>query len=296
MKEFDVVVVGGGPAGLTAALCLGRARRSVVVFDVGNPRHAVARGVHNFLTRENMPPGDLRRIAWEQVAAYPSVLGPVRRRVRSAQRDGSTFVVEADDGEVYRTRALLIATGVQDQHPDIAGYAERWGHSIHPCPYCHGWEIREQPVAVLGDGASVGYMAPLLRAWTDDVVALTNGAQVHADVRAELERRHIPLHEQRIVRLHGPDHTLAAVEFDDGTSLARSALFSLTPQRQVPFVRSLELQLDESGYVEVDSMMQTSREGVWAAGDSTSHLQQVVEAAAQGMRAGACINATLTLG
>lgn len=290
--EPDVVVVGGGPAGLTAALYLGRARKEVVVVDAGNPRHAVSDGVHNFLTRDGLPPAELRREAWAQMAAYPSV-GRVDDRVETLSRDGERWIVQTKAHGELRARALLLATGVVDQHPEIDGYAARWGHAIHHCPYCHGWEMKDQPLAVLAHGDAATHLAPLLQGWSDDVMLLTNGVSLDAATRSALEAAGIPVHEAPIASLQGPDNELHAVVLENGTTLERRGLFVAADQKQVPLVERLGLDQTDDGYVQVDVFGATSLPMVWAAGDLTSRLQQVVEAAAQGARAGAMINMSL---
>lgn len=295
MRQVDVVVVGGGPAGLSAALCLGRSRRSAVVIDAGSPRHAVAAAVQNFLTRDGLPPHELRAIAWEQMARYPSVDGPIEGRVVDARRAEGRWLVETDSGATFSARAILVATGMIDEHPQIPGFAERWGSSIHQCPYCHGWEVRDQPVAVLAKPEAALHLAPLLRGWTEDVAVFTNGATPSDDERQALADLGIPMCDQPIAELRGPGPSLEEIVLENGSSMRRKALFAVSEQRQVPFVSALELELGEAGYVVVDQMMKTSRDGIWAAGDLTSRMQQVVEAAAQGFRAGAMIQANLTI-
>ena len=295
-EDVDVAIIGGGPAGLSAALCLGRGQRRVVVLDAGSPRHAVAEGVHNFLTREGLPPAELRRVAWEQMAAYPSVRRATEGPVERLSWDGSRWIVEDALDARWRARAALLATGMIDQHPDIPGYRERWGHGIHHCPFCHGWEVRGTPVAVLGAGESPVHLGRLLRGWTDDVVVLTNGATLDDEHASQLRASGVPVDSRRVTALTGEGRSLEAIHFDDGTTLARSALFVATAQRQVPIVERLGLERTEQGYVRIDMMMQTSLPMLWAAGDLTSRLQQVIEAAAQGFRAGAMIQAKLTIG
>lgn len=292
---IDVVVVGGGPAGLSAALCLGRARRSVLVIDSGEPRHAVAEGVHNFLTREGIPPSDLRVVAWEQMRAYPSV----RRHdgtVVSLERRDDRWIVRCDRGQSWTASAVLLATGVVDQHPDIRGYDGLWGRSIFLCPYCHGWEVRDQPLAVLGQGRPLAEFAPLLKSWSNDVVVCTNGVPLEPDLREDLAARGLEIRATVIAELEARDGALAAILFADGSRLDRHAVFVMQSPRLVGLVAELGLELDERGFVRVDEDGATSAPRLWAAGDLTSKRHQVLEAAAQGLRAAVAINRRLVFG
>ena len=287
--EVDVVVIGGGPAGLAAATCLGRARRSVVVVDRGAPRHAVSEGVHNFLTRDGMPPADLRAVAWEQMREYPAVRRHDGDVVALAQRD-DRWSVRSAGGDAWVADAVLLASGVVDVHPAIPGYDALWGRSIFLCPYCHGWEVRDRPLAVLGQGAALAQYAPLLRSFSDDVVVCTNGAALDTDVAASLAAFGLDVHTAPIASLDARDGALDAIRFDDGTRLERHALFVHSTPRLPALVAELGLDLDEQGFVRVDADGATSAPGLWAAGDLTSRRHQVTEAAAQGLRAAMAIN------
>jgi thioredoxin reductase len=291
----DVVVIGGGPAGLAAALCLGRARRSVLVVDSGAPRHAVAEGVHNFLTRDGMPPSALRAVAWEQMRAHASVSRHEGTVVSLEPRDGR-WVAALDDGVSCAADAVLLATGVVDQHPALRGYDTLWGRSVFHCPYCHGWEVRDQPLAALGQGPAIAQFAPLLRSWSDDVVVCTNGAPLEPDVEQELSAFGLGVRTAPIAELEARDGALDAIRFEDGTRLSRHALFVVASPRLPGLVADLRLDLDERGYVRVDEDGATSAEGLWAAGDVTSRRHQVMEAAAQGLRAAMAINRRLVFG
>ena len=292
--SFDVVIIGGGPAGLSAALCLGRARRSVLVVDSGHPRHAVAEGVHNFLTREGIPPAELRVIAWQQMRTYPTV-SRLGATVQSLDRHDERWLVHTDDGRVVSADIVLLATGVVDSHPDIPGYAELWGRSIFHCPYCHGWEVRDQALAVLGHAPELAQFAPLLTGWSENVVVVTNGEQLTADVEHELRSRAIELRTQAIAEL-APTANGMAIEFVDGSRLERDALFVMSSPRLPDFVANLGLELNQSGLLRIDEHGATSSPGLWAAGDLTSRRHQVVEAMAQGLRSGVAINRQLALG
>lgn len=294
VHEVDALIIGGGPAGLAAALCLGRARRTVVVVDADAPRHAVAEGVHNFLTREGLPPAELRAVAWEQMREFPTV----RRHAGSVQaldaREGR-WIATGDDGSAWSARAVLLATGVVDRHPAVRGYDALWGRSIFLCPYCHGWEVRDRPLAVLGAGEGLAHFAPLLRSWSDDVVACTDGAPLDDATRATLAAHGIAVHTALVAELEARGGVLDAIRFDDGTRLARHAIFAMATPRLPALVAALGVALDDDGWVRVDGDGATSLPGLWAAGDLTSRRHQVIEAAAQGLRACTAINRALVL-
>jgi thioredoxin reductase len=291
-RFVDVIVVGGGPAGLAAALCLGRARRSVLVIDAGLPRHAVADGVHNFLTRDGLPPAALRTVAWDQMRAYPSV-GRHQGAVVSLERGVDRWVATCDTGESWSAQAVLLATGVVDQHPMIRGYDALWGRSVFHCPYCHGWEVRDQPLAVLGQGRALAQFAPLLRSWSDDVVVCTHGAALEPDTEAVLAAHGVEVRTAPIAELEAKHGALDAIRFRDGTRLARHTLFVVPSPRLPDLVAGLGLELVDGGYLRIDDDGATSAPGLWAAGDLTSRRHQVTEAAAQGLRAAFAINRTL---
>jgi thioredoxin reductase len=263
--------------------------------DRGHPRHAVSHGVRNFLTRDGIAPAALRAEAWAQLAAYPAV----RRRdaeVARLARDGDRWRAELSDGAAVRARFVLLATGVIDEHPEIPGYQERWGDAIFQCPFCHGWEMRDKPLAVLAAGEAAGHMAPLLRGWSADVMLLTNGQPLDAAVREDLDRRGIPVVTAPIAALEGPGASLSHVVLADGTRIAREGLLVYLRQRPVPLVEGLALERTPEGYVVVDMAMRTSAPGVWAAGDLTSRMQQVGVAAGQGAVAGSAMVGALVLG
>ncbi|MEM9194047.1 MAG: NAD(P)/FAD-dependent oxidoreductase [Myxococcota bacterium] len=290
---LDVLIVGGGPAGMSAALYLGRGRKRVLVVDDDNARHRVSDGVHNFLTREGIAPAALRTVAWEQLGTFPNLSRRQGRVERLRPRDGGW---EAEvGGDRLFARTGLVAVGVVDQHPAIEGYEEKWAKSIHHCPYCHGWEMRDQPLAVLASGEAAAHLAPLLRGWSQDVVLLTHGETLDDETEAMLTSREIPVRHERVVALRGPGSELESIHFESGEPLPRTGLFVAAEQRPTPLVAGLEATL-EGPYLDVDPEQRTSLPRLWAAGDCTTRFQQVIEAANQGARAAASINAELTLG
>jgi thioredoxin reductase len=224
--------------------------------------------------------------------AHPSV----RRHegtVVSLERLDDRWIAARDNGESWAANAALLATGVVDQHPEIAGYDALWGQSIFHCPYCHGWEVRDQPLTVLGQGSSLAQYAPLLLSWSDDVVVCTNGEPLEPDLEQDLSARGLEIRTAPIAELEAKDGKLDSIRFDDGTRLARHTLFVVPSPRLPKLVADLHLDLDERGFVRVDDDGATSAPGLWAAGDLTSRRHQVMEAAAQGLRAAMSINRRL---
>lgn len=186
---YDVVIAGAGPAGLTAALYLGRSRRRVLVADTNQPRNAGSPASHGFFTRDGASPSELRRIGREQLASYPSI--SLRdTEVVSAYRDDETLVLSLADGERVQSRSLVLATGVRDELPAINGLAEQWGRGVFHCPYCHGWEVRDQPIAMLVDPKHLDRAVPLMLNLSQDIVVLTNGASsIPSELAETIEQR-----------------------------------------------------------------------------------------------------------
>jgi thioredoxin reductase len=288
-KIEDVLIIGGGPAGLSAALYLGRARKTVRVIDAGSPRHAVAEGVHNLLSREGIPPAELRRIAWGQMAQFPTVSRTSEARVSTLLWTDGRWRATTETGEVFEARTALLATGMIDIHPEIQGFAQFWGASIHHCPFCHGWEMRDEPLALQASGPMAAERVQLFRGWSADVVLTTHGVPLEPEQRAELARLEVPFYEQKIVALAGEGSQLDTLIFDDGTRLARRGLFTTPVQRQVPLVADLNLAADDMGFVKTDFMQRTSMPMLWSAGDLSARMQQVGESAAAGGRAAGSI-------
>ncbi len=290
---FDVAILGGGPAGLAAALVLGRMRRRVLVLDSDDPAHGVSEGVHGLFGHDGTPPLELRRIAREQLSPYESVI--VRMvAVQEARPTPSGFSVAAD-GTTYEAGVLLLATGMRYELPAIEGVEEVWARGVYHCPYCHGWEVRDRPLAAYG--ADAAHLALLLSSLSDDVVLLTDGdSDLDPDVADRLRQTGVVIREDPVARLEAEGGKLARVVFGDGSSDHRGGLFFTPRFTPSPLPEQLRCELDESGAVVVDGDGGTSVPGVFAAGDATADKKSVVLAAAAGARAAYAINAGLASG
>jgi len=291
---YDAVIVGAGPAGLSAALVLGRCRRTVLVCDSGSYRNGASQGLHGFLTRDGTHPAELRRIGREQLAPYAVVIR--RALVTDARREDDHFEVTLAGGERAWGRKLLLATGLVDKMPAIAGLEELYGTSVHHCPYCDGWEHRDKPIAVYGPGGSGLKLAHTLRRWTSDLVLCTDGpAQLSAEDAALLARHGVVVRTERIERLQGQNGRLERIVFGDGQSLARSAMFVKTGQAQrsdlaekLGCVVSPEVGVQKEGKFE-----ETNVKGVFVAGDASKDLLLAIVAASEGAKAAFRINCEL---
>jgi thioredoxin reductase len=297
---YDVAIIGTGPAGLSAALTLGRTRRSTLLIDGGPGRNAPSDGVHNFLSRDGIAPADLRTIALEQLTAYPTVETWPAVVKRGTALDGEFDLALTDSGQV-RARRLLLATGVVDDLPEIAGLAERWGRSVVHCPYCHGWERRDLPLAVLAlDDDGVQLAIHLRRFSPDVVVCLGNDFKPNDDQRQLLVARDVTILEQSLAAVEGNGDSLEWLVFADGSRLARSALFVHAHVRQrSDLATQLGCRILDDGAVEINDLGQTSTAGVYAAGDMARRPTmpvagaQVILAAAEGTVAAAVIDQEL---
>ena len=295
-QHFDVVVVGGGPAGLSAALVLGRMRRRVLVLDTESPANAASNAMHGFLSRDGTPPAEVRRAAREQLGVYQTV--EYRRlAARAARRlPAGGFEVDLDDGTEVASRRLLLAHGMRYGLPGLEGVAEAWGRHVFHCPYCHGWEVRDRAIAVYGGGDRAVHQALLLVSLSDDVVLLTDGdAELPAEQSERLAGAGVGLVDDRVERIEEDGGGLRIV-FTGRAPLARHALF-IQPELALAsdLAASLGAALTEVGSVETDAAGQTSVRGLYAAGDAGSTVQSVAVATGSGARAAYAINAELVM-
>ncbi|HET6501950.1 MAG TPA: NAD(P)/FAD-dependent oxidoreductase [Amycolatopsis sp.] len=293
---YDVIVIGGGAAGLNAALMLGRARRSVLVLDDGHPRNAPAAHTHGFLSRDGSPPGEFRQAARREVTGYGGKI--IDARVTAASRRSRGFAVELDDGRTMRSRRLLVATGITDELPGVPGITARWGRDVLHCPYCHGWEVRDQPIGVLGPADS--HRVLLLRQWTDKLTLLTHtGPEPTADDAARFTARDIRVVRGEVSTLDVVDDRLTGVRLRSGTKVPLRAL--VVAPRSVPRAGALATlgvtpvphPTGHGEYIAADAAGRTPAPGVWVAGNLADPSANLLAAAASGATAAVAINADL---
>jgi thioredoxin reductase len=301
-QQYDVVIIGGGAAGLSGAVSLARSRRSVLVVDAGQPRNAPAEGVHNYLGREGTPPGELLAIGRAELAGYGGEV--VSGVVTAARRDGDAgFCVTLDGGREVSARRLLIATGLVDELPDLPGVAERWGRDVLHCPYCHGWEVRDQAIGVLATGPTAVHQALLFRQLSKDVTFFRHtGPELPAEEAAQLAALGIRIVDGEVAGLEASDDRLTGVRLASGEVVPR-AVIVVAPRftARADVLAALGLPATEQemhghvvgSAVTADPTGATAVPGVWVAGNVSDLSAQVVVSAAAGMRAGAMINADL---
>ena len=289
-EAYDVVVIGGGAAGLSAALVLGRARRRVAVVDDGTPRNAPAAHMQGFLSCDGMPPSELLAAGRAEVVGYGVEL--VDGHVESISPG---FSVRLRGGSALRARRVLVATGSRDELPDIPGVPERWGRDLLHCPYCHGWEVRDQPLGVLGTIAGSVQHALLVRQWSDDVVFFTHTYDLSPAGQKNLEGRGVLVEGGEVARLVVDDDRLTGVELAGGRVVERAAVFVRPGNvaHSAGLLTGLGCEVDDEGFAVVDAMGRTSVDGVWAAGNAVDPRAQVITAAGAGSAAAIAINGDL---
>jgi thioredoxin reductase len=296
-ENYDVVVVGGGAAGLNGALMLARARRSVLVVDGGAPRNAPAAQVHGLLGHDGTPPAQLLARGRAEVLRYGGDV--LSGEVGAVARDDHGFAVALADGRAFHARRLLVATGLVDELPDVPGLRERFGGDVLHCPYCHGWEVRDQAIGVLSTGPRTAHQALLFRQLSDDVVVFAHTAPPAGDDAERLAARGITVVDGEVVGLELLDDRLAGVRLRDGTVVARQALVvgpRMVARAGVLSALGLRPVEHPSGmgvHVPADATGRTEVPGVWVAGNVTDPAAQVGTAASAGALAGAMINADL---
>jgi len=292
VNSYDVVIVGGGAAGLSAALVLSRARRTVAVVDAGEPRNAPAAHMHGYLSRDGLPPGDLLGIGRAEIASYGAQW--IAGTVTDIYRTDSGFRVELAGVAPLTARRVLVTTGLRDDIPDIPGARERWGVDLLHCPYCHGYEVRDQPLGVIGGTPGALDHALLVRQWSTDVIYFPHTDGINTEDAERLTACDISTITGQVERLVVSDDRMYGVELDDGRVVRRTAVF--VRPRMVPndrLITSLGAAVDADGAVVVDRAGHTSIRGMWVAGNAVNPRAQVITAAGEGSAAAIAINADL---
>lgn len=292
IQPFDVAIIGGASAGLSAALILGRSARKTVVFDTGDPRNKPAAHAHNVFTRDGVSPLEILAIGREQLKAYPSV-SIVQEKVITTAREDGVFRLETASGGIFTARKIILATGLKDILPDIKGIQALWGDKVIHCPYCHGWEVRNSPVALIGNDDIAYHQTTLIYNLNKDLTIFTNGkATFSAEQQAKLQERGVGLIETPVTAIEDDADGIRLI-LADGTvhhkkaSYVKAVGFHFHNELAV----QLGCELEEGGAIKVDEFQQTTVPDVMAAGD-VSHpmMHMVMTAAAGGIRAGAFCN------
>lgn len=290
MPEFEVIIIGGGPAGLSAALVLGRCLRTVLVCDAGHPRNSASQAMHGFLSRDNFPPLEFLRIAREQLAPYKNVTYMTLEVIDVIPVEVGFEIVLHDGSRIF-CRKLLLATGVVDNLPQISGIEEFYGKFIFHCPYCDGWEFRGQTIVVYGNAARGHGLSLDLKNWSDKVVLCTDGpAELTPDEIDDLKFHSILIIEDKIERIQS-DRT---IRFMNGKIFEFGAMFFTLGQRQRSNIpEKLRCEFSEKGAVRTNNYQVTCVANLYVAGDASEDLQLVIVAAAEGAKAAFAINKTL---
>lgn len=293
---FDAAIIGGGPAGMSAALSLARANKQVVLFDDSRPRNAVTRHTHGFLTRDGVTPGEFRRIARAELANYPNITIYEEHVVWAGGEDGA-FQLTAASGTTLSSRKLLFAVGLKDRPLFISGLQDVYGHSAFVCPFCDGWELRGQPLVVINKGPELLHFLPILSGWSKQLTVCTNGEDgLSEEERQTLAARDIIVHQAPIASIESQEGKVQQVLLEDGTIVPCSGIFfkpDLMLGSTLP--RELGCQMTDTGTVVVDQTGKTSVPGVFSAGDAASQLQQTIAAAQTGALAAAMITSELNM-
>jgi thioredoxin reductase len=296
MKDnpFEVIILGGSYAGLAAGMALGRAMRRVLIIDSGNPCNKQTPHSHNFLTNDGKTPTEIARLAKQQVARYESIAF-LDGLAASGVKTENGFEVYTSAGETFTAGKLVFATGIKDIMPDIPGFSECWGISVLHCPYCHGYEVKNQKTSIVGNGDSGFEFSSLIFHWTADLTLYTNGKSTLTALQAaQLQKHHIPIAEAQIERLEHQKGYLQNIHFKDGSQSPVQVLYARQPFVQhCDIPQSLGCALTAEGYIKVDASQKTTVGGVFACGDNTTRMRTVANAVAMGTTTGMMVNKEL---
>lgn len=297
MKEhmtFDVIIVGGSYAGLSAAMALGRSLRKVLIIDAGKPCNRQTPYSHNFITQDGVAPHIIAQKAKEQVLQYPSIM-EIQDIVISTEKQDDLFHIHTQNQETFTAKKLLLTSGVRDIMPNIPGFADCWGISVLHCPYCHGYEVRQQNIGIIAKGDTAMELCRLIQHWTNQLTLYTNGpSELSAEQKDTLAKLRIDIIEKKISRIEHKNGQLSSLILGDSKEDRLDAIFSRAAfEQSSSLIDGLNCQLTESGHIEVDFFQKTSVTGVYAAGDNSTPFRTVSIAVSSGTKAGAAINMEL---
>lgn len=293
-KTFDVIIIGGSYAGLSAAMALGRALRNVLVIDSGKPCNRQTPHSHNFITHDGEAPSEISKNAKDQVMEYPTVTF-INGAVASAKKEEGKFQISIDNGEHFYARKLLFTTGVKDIMPEIEGFAACWGVSVLHCPYCHGYEVKGEPTGILANGDMAFELARLINHWTKNLVVFTNGpSNLTSEQAKKIESHNIKIIETEIHRIEHEKGQVKFLHLKDRKSFALKAIYARPLfEQHCTIPHDLGCELTEQNLLKVDTFQRTTIAGIFAAGDNSTMMRSVSLAVAGGGFAGASINKDL---
>ncbi|MBV8328627.1 NAD(P)/FAD-dependent oxidoreductase [Chryseobacterium sp.] len=294
-KNFDAIIIGGSYAGLSAGMALGRSLRNVLIIDNGNPCNKQTPHSHNFITQDGKTPGEISDLARKQVKAYPTVRF-YDGTVSVMKKESSGFKIETSSGECFNGKKLILASGIKDAMPDIPGFAECWGISVIHCPYCHGYEVRNEVTGVLSDGDLGFEFSKLIYNLTKELTLFTNGkTKLSAEQLGKLNQHTIRVNEDEIEKIEHEKGYIQKIIFKNGKEAPLKALYAkITFTQNLNVSADLGCELTEQGFIKVDFIQKTSVSGVFACGDNVTMMRSVANAVAQGSLAGAMVNKELS--
>ncbi|KEK09882.1 thioredoxin reductase [Lysinibacillus sphaericus] len=298
MNQYDCMIIGGGPAGLSAALTLGRARRKVALVDNGTNRNRVTQESHGFLTRDGIKPQEFKNLASKDLESYPSIT-MMDQTVIEIIKDDITglFLVNTSEKKSYISEKILLATGIQEEFP-LPQIRQYYGKSLFSCPYCDGWELRDKPLAIIAENEEhISHMTKLVFNWSQDLIVFTNGHQLSEKVQNDFEQKKIKVYTNTIKDLHGDDGNLSSVELETGENILRAGGFVVPSfYRPNKFAKQLNCQVDENGTVMTDGAGRTTAAGIYTAGETEKGgPSSLLIAAAEGFKAATSINMDITI-
>ncbi len=293
-NHFDVIIIGGSYSGLAAAMALGRALRKVLIVDSGKPCNRQTPHSHNFLTQDGQTPMEIARLAKQRVSRYTTV-DFLNDLATNGRRLENGFEIQTLSGAIFTAAKLIFAAGIKDRIPNIEGFAECWGISVLHCPYCHGYEVRNQRTGILGNGEFGFEFSKLISNWTDDLTLFTNGhATLTTEQRTTLERHHIEIVEGDVEEFEHLNGQLQGIIFRDGSRKSVNVLYTRVPfEQHCPIPEQLGCELIEDMYIKIDSSHRTTMEGIFACGDNVSRMRTVANAVAMGTTTGMMVNKEL---